>query len=130
MNPLFASAFALLVMTNSASAQTVDITKIYENYIAASVAAGKCSEKDKATEGKFAENLMFVTINAMQKVKERTKLSDDKVGMMFKTNTDSLTAQVGKFVDANGCDSETVRNLLKMHKMHSTMNLFEAGAKK
>lgn len=117
---------ALFGAAPAATADGVDITKIYENYLASAVAAKRCGGTDPGQNTGFLKNLMIVTISATQKVQQRTGLPDEQVRAMFERNSKLIEQGTGRYIDDKGCADPQVAVLLKMYQVHSNPGLSDS----
>lgn len=116
--------FFWLIPSLSFSQGRVDIVKIFQNFVASSVAASACNVVDKSTVTKFGANNVTVATRATMALKERNPtMSEKELGEKIVKMLDSIKQSVKREIDQNGCGSDRIQQLLKLYDMHAKLDL-------
>lgn len=114
----------LLVFPLSAAAQSIDIIRIYDLFVASNAAAQKCSKPDEETKIKFLKNFTVISLRAAMAFKERNSSQPDpELIAAFKNRTNIVVSSVEEDIRANGCASQKATQLLKLYKVNSEFKL-------
>jgi hypothetical protein len=121
---LWIAAVMLLTPVVGASGQNIDITQIYQNFIASRVAAVKCNALDDGLDRRFLANLMGVAIRATEAVKQRNpSYTEAQLQTSMEAMSNSVQRAVSSEMDNNGCNMPGVQKLIQLYRMHGSMVL-------
>ena len=100
----------------------VDVVGVRDNFIAAGLAAQKCNVSDRDRQEVHYRNFTIVSRRAMEAVMARSAGADpEEVRKADLQHIERLQDATFNLLRAEGCKSEKVRVLLRMHKMHETV---------
>jgi uncharacterized NAD(P)/FAD-binding protein YdhS len=110
-------------LSSAAVAQTaVDIVGVRDNFIVAGLAAQKCNTLDDARRDVHDRNFTIVSRRAMESIMQRQPSADpEEVRKQDLAHIEKLQDAALNLIRAEGCKSEKVRALIRMHKMHETV---------
>ncbi|GAA6169313.1 hypothetical protein [Sessilibacter corallicola] len=96
-----------------ASAQQVDILKIFEHFTVSSAVAGQCIKPSDAELTSFLANYQTVVVSALTEIKKRNpSLTDDQASKIMKDGGVKLTESAITVIKERGCDSPAVKTLI------------------
>ncbi|MEM8564508.1 MAG: hypothetical protein AAGF57_19870 [Pseudomonadota bacterium] len=97
---------------------------IFEEFVTADQAAQRCGEPDDNERQAFLSNYAVVRANALADLSVLGARDEEL------SNSDELDAlyaakvlEVNAFIDANGCDDQTVWRWVKLHEVRSKLRL-------
>lgn len=100
----------------------VDIVGVRDNFIAAGLAAQKCNVSDRDRQEVHYRNFTIVSRRAMEAIMSRSAGADpEEVRKADLQHIERLQDATFNLLRAEGCKSEKVKTLLRMHKMHETI---------
>jgi hypothetical protein len=117
-------AFTLLLALPGAAhaQQTVDILDVRDNFIAAGIAAQKCHGGDPQREEAHDRNFTIISRKAMEVMKARSPdVDQEELRRRDLEHIEQLQDAAFNLIRSEGCQSEKVRALLRMHKVHENM---------
>jgi hypothetical protein len=121
---IIAALFFGLIPSLSFGQDRVDIVKIFQNFVASSVAANACNAVDKSTVVKFGANNVTVATRATMALKERNPaMSEKELGEKIVKMLDGIKQSVKNEIDQSGCGSDRIQQLLKLYEMHAKLDL-------
>jgi hypothetical protein len=114
---------ALLILApGGASAQTPDIVGVRDNFIVAGLAAQKCNTSDRERQEVHDRNFTIISRRAMEAIQARAQgVAPEEARKLDLAHIEQLQDATFNLLRAEGCKSEKVRALLRMHKMHETV---------
>ena len=102
--------------------QPFDIVGVRDNFIAAGIAAQKCNSNDPNREDAHDRNFAIISKKAMEAIMARAPGVDpDEVRRQDLAHIEKLQDATFTLIAAEGCKSEKVRVLLRLHKMHEAL---------
>ena len=111
----------MLLFATTASAEKIDILKIYEQFTLASAAAGKCLKPKKEELTSFLANYQIVSVSALTELKKRKSgLSNEQASKTLKAGGKKLTNVVYDVIDTEGCESPKIQDLIKRFHMQAS----------
>lgn len=115
--------FLAALATPAFAQKAVDVVQMRDNFIVAGIAAQKCNTTDPSRADVHDRNFTIVSRGAMQKI-----VAGGAPGADLEERRKADLAHIEKLQDAafnliraEGCKSEKVRALLRMHKMYETI---------
>jgi hypothetical protein len=121
MKPLLL-AFLIALPAAASAQQQVDIVGVRDNFIIAGIAAQKCNTGDDARRDVHDRNFTIISRKAMEAIMARAPGVDpEEVRRQDLAHIEKLQDAAFNLIRAEGCKSEKVRALLRMHKMHETV---------
>jgi hypothetical protein len=119
MRRLLFSGLFLVPSLALAQAPAQDIVVIRDNFIIANIAAKKCNAADSSKEAVYERNFTMIARRAMEQVMARSPgMPQEEVRKQDLDHIARLQDATFNLVRAEGCKSDRVRALLRMHKMH------------
>jgi hypothetical protein len=116
------SVFLLGFATVCHAQQTVDIVVMRDNFIVASIAARKCNASDPDKRDVHDRNFGVISKKAMQLIVARSPGTDPELlRNQDLAHIEKLQDDTLNLLQSEGCKSEKVRILLRMHKLHETI---------
>ena len=118
--------WALLAAPSYATQQEKQsIHQILDNFIASAVAYNKCGANDQNLKSKFAANLMEISIrDAMSAREEHPDQSSEALAKASEEHLNAIQSKVAGLIGQNGCNSDGVKQLLKMYEFHANWNMY------
>ena len=105
-----------------AQQQMVDIVAMRDNFIVAGIAARKCNATDPNREDVHDRNFTIISRKAMEVIIAREPGADpEEVRKKDLAHIEELQDAAFNLIRTEGCKSEKVRALLRMHKIHESM---------
>jgi hypothetical protein len=112
----------LLAWPGASAAQSVDVVMMRDNFIVASIAAQKCNAGDKQKQEAHERNFNIVSKKAMEVIMKRSPETDpEELRKQDLAHIERLQDSTFDLLRAEGCKSEKVRTLLRMHKLHENI---------
>jgi hypothetical protein len=113
----------LICLPSLAFAQpAVDVVGVRDNFIIAGLAAQKCNVNDRDREEVHHRNFTIVSRRAMEAIMSRSPGVDpEEVRKRDLQHIERLQDATFNLLRTEGCKSDKVRSLLRMHKMHETI---------
>ena len=105
-----------------AQQQAVDIVGMRDNFIVAGIAAQKCNANDPDRQDLHDRNFTIVSRKAMEAIIAREPGADpEEVRKKDLAHIEQLQDAAFNLIRAEGCKSEKVRALLRLHKLHESV---------
>ncbi len=105
-----------------AQQQQIDIVALRDNFIVASIAAQKCRGGDSDLQGVHDRNFAIISRKATEVIMGRSPGTDpEEVRKQDLEHIEKLQDAAFNLIRAEGCNSEKVRALLRLHRMHATV---------
>jgi hypothetical protein len=102
--------------------QTFDIVGVRDNFIAAGIAAQKCNTTDRDRQDIHDRNFTIISKKAMETIMARAPgIDPDEVRRQDLAHIEKVQDATFNLVHSEGCKSEKVRALLRLHKMHESV---------
>jgi hypothetical protein len=102
--------------------QSVDIVGIRDNFIVAGIAAQKCNTGDPDKQDVHDRNFTIISRKALETMIARAPGTDpEELRKQDLTHIEELQDAAFNLINAEGCNSEKVRALLRMHRLHETV---------
>ena len=113
----------LVGLSGAAVAQpAVDIVGVRDNFIVSGLAAQKCNAGDDARRDVHDRNFTIVSRRAMESIMQRTPGADpEELRKQDLAHIEKLQDAALNLIRAEGCKSDKVRALIRMHKMHESV---------
>jgi hypothetical protein len=123
MKRLLLLCFCLVASRGTAFAQQqVDIVGMRDNFIVAGIAARKCNANDPNREDLLDRNFTIISRKAMEAIVARSPGADqEEVRKKDLAHIEELQDAAFNLIRTEGCKSEKVRALLRLHKIHESM---------
>jgi hypothetical protein len=112
----------LICLPGAAFAQATDIVGVRDNFVVAGLAAQKCNTDDRGREDIHARNFTIISRKATEAVLARSPDVDpDEVRRRDLAHIERLQDATFNLLRAEGCKSDKVKALLRMHKLHENI---------
>ena len=107
------SILVIFICFNS-NAESTNILKMYNQFTAVSAASGKCMTPPKDELTSFLGNYQMVTTLMYQEIKKRKPdFTEEQAKKAIKRGSSKVTTAVYKIIDAEGCNSPKIQDLIK-----------------
>jgi hypothetical protein len=118
--PAFLLSFTTLC--HAQQQQTVDVLKMRDNFIVASIAAQKCNAGDRSKQDSHDRNFTILSRRAMQILAARSPgTAPEELRKQDLAHIEKLQDETFNLLQSEGCKSEKVKTLLRMHRVHETI---------
>jgi hypothetical protein len=116
-------AFLICLATPALAQRAVDIVEVRDNFIVAGIVAQKCNTTDPDRREMHDRNFTIVSRNAMQKILSRGAPGSDPEELRKQdlAHIEKLQDAAFNLVRVEGCKSDKVRQILRMHRMYETV---------
>jgi|EndMetStandDraft_3_1072993.scaffolds.fasta_scaffold381279_2 hypothetical protein len=105
-----------------AFAQVADVVGVRDNFIVAGLAAQKCNMTDRDRQEVHDRNFTIVSRRAMEAIMARSSGVDpEEARQRDLKHIEQLQDATFNLLRAEGCKSDKVKALLRMHRMHETI---------
>lgn len=124
MKRLLTALLILVILApGGVSAQVAaDIVGVRDNFIVAGLAAQKCNTTDRGRQEIHDRNFTIVSRRASQAVLARAPgMAPEEARSLDLAHIEKLQDATFNLLRAEGCKSDKVKTLLRMHKMHETV---------
>jgi hypothetical protein len=119
---LLLMAVLILLTAPAVAQQTVDIVNVRDNFIVSGIAAQKCNTTDNNRRDVHDRNFTIVSRKAMESIMARTPGADpEELRKQDLAHIEKLQDAAFNLIRSEGCKSEKVRALIRIHKMHETV---------
>jgi hypothetical protein len=99
-----------------------DVVGIRDNFIVSGLAAQKCNTGDRERQEIHDRNFTIVSRRAMEAIMSRSPgIDQEEARKRDLQHIEQLQDATFNLLRAEGCKSDKVRTLLRMHKMHETI---------
>lgn len=103
-------------------AQATDIVGVRDNFIVAGIAAQKCNAGDRDRQDTHDRNFTIISRKAMEAIVARAPGGDaEEARRKDLAHIEKLQDAAFNLIRSEGCKSDKVRALLRMHRMHETI---------
>jgi|GEM_PF-7071097 len=117
------TAVISVAQTALAEEKTLDILRIYDQFIMASKAASSCTQPEKDNLDKFLSNFRAVAYRAGEEIKTRQpEWSEKDVLDRMKMRSEYLSQRVATVIEEKGCKDDRIEDLIKRFEMQSQLN--------
>lgn len=115
--PAFLVSFA--TVCHAQRQQTVDVLMMRDNFIVASIAAQKCNAGDRSKQDAHDRNFAILSRKATQILTARSPGADpDELRKKDLAHIEKLQDETFNLLQNEGCKSDKVKALLRMHRVH------------
>jgi hypothetical protein len=115
----FAFVFGFATVCHAQQQQTVDVLVMRDNFIVASIAAQKCNAGDRSKQDAHDRNFTIISRKATQVLTARSPGTDpEEVRKRDLAHIEKLQDDTFNLLQNEGCKSERVKALLRMHRLH------------
>ena len=112
--------FSLPALANAQPA--ADIVGIRDNFIVAGIAAKQCNTVDKAKVATHDRNFTLIARKALEQMTARAPNTPaDELRSSDLTHIERLQDATFNLLRSEGCKSDKVKALLRMHKLHESV---------
>jgi hypothetical protein len=112
----------LILLPGPAYAQAADIVGVRDNFIVSGLAAQKCNVTAKDRQDVHDRNFTIVSRRAMEAIMARSPgLDPEEARRRDLQHIERLQDATLNLLRSEGCKSDKVKALLRMHKMHETI---------
>ncbi len=93
-----------------------------DNFIVAGIAAQKCNTSDPARQDLHDRNFTIISRKAMEAITAREPGADpEELRKKDFAHIEALQDAIFNLIRSEGCKSEKVRALLRLHRMHESV---------
>jgi hypothetical protein len=116
-------AFLASLATPAVAQRAADIVEVRDNFIVAGIAAQKCNTTDPDRRDVHDRNFTIVSRSALQKILSRggPDANQEELRKQDLAHIEKLQDAAFNLIRAEGCKSDKVRQLLRMHRMYETV---------
>jgi hypothetical protein len=115
-------AFLFSFATVCHAQQTVDVLKMRDNFIVASIAAQKCKSGDSSKQDAHDRNFTILSRRASQILAARSPgIAPEELRKQDLAHIEKLQDETFNLLQNEGCKSDKVKALLRMHRVHETI---------
>jgi hypothetical protein len=101
---------------------TVDIMVMRDNFVIASIAAQKCNAYDRSKQDAHDRNFTIISKRASQVLATRSPGTDPaELRKQDLAHIEKLQDDTFNLLQNEGCKSDRVKALLRMHRVHETI---------
>ena len=118
----FLAAFVILFPGLGLAQVAGDVVGIRDNFIVSGIAAQKCNTGDRDRQDVHDRNFTIVSRRAMEAITARSPGVDpEEARKRDLQHIEQLQDATFNLLRAEGCKSDKVRALLRMHKLHENI---------
>lgn len=102
----------------------VDITEIYEQFVMAGAAAGRCDSGQAELDQSWSANFRAVLLRSIRAVRERNPgIPESRIDAALQNRASQLRASVESLIDREGCTSPDGRQLQRLYRVQASVPL-------
>jgi hypothetical protein len=111
---LAAVSVFLAAPVRAAESGPADILMLFDQFVSAGAAASRCASPNDYVAVRFLSNFQWVSAHARREISRRSPdSSNDDVAHELALRSQSIKDETHALVKAEGCDSDTVRQLVQ-----------------
>jgi hypothetical protein len=114
--------FSFTTVCHAQQQQTVDVLVMRDNFIVASIAAQKCNAGDRTKRDAHDRNFTILSRKASQILAARAPgTAPEELRKQDLAHIEKLQDETFNLLQNEGCKSDKVKRLLRMHRVHETI---------